>query len=213
MITLGQRLLGLRKNKKLSRDALGSKIGVSKTSIKNWEDDENPPKLEHLQAIADFFGCSVEYLTDGISDGDNFKVARKRPVRYAPVLNFVQAGEFCEYHDDAIADEFEPVSTEYSERAYWVIIDGKSMEPDFYSKDLTLIDPDVQPNPSSFVLALKEGEKKATFKKWRPRGFDENTGEEYWQLVPSNPDYPVIDSRFTPFTVCGVAVEHRKRLR
>ena len=41
METLGQRILKLRKSKKLSRETLGAKIGVSKTSIKNWEDDEN----------------------------------------------------------------------------------------------------------------------------------------------------------------------------
>ena len=213
MDTLGQRILKLRKEKKLARDALGTKIGVSKTSIKNWEDDENPPKLEYLQAMANYFGCSVEYLTHGIGNGDNFKVAKSKAVRLAPVLNYAQAGEFCEYHDDAITDEFEPISTEYSDRAYWVILEGTSMEPDFYSKDLALIEPDIQPNPSDFVVALKAGEKQVTFKKWRPRGFDENTGEEYWQLVPSNPDYPIIDSRFTQFTVCGVAVEYRKKLR
>lgn len=213
METLGQRILKLRKTKKLARDALGAKIGVSKTSIKNWEDDENPPKLEHLQAMADYFGCSVEYLTDGVSDGDNFKVAKRKPVRYAPVLNYTQAGEFCEYHDDAITDWFEPVSAEHSERVYWIVIEGNSMMPDFQPKDMALINPDIQPNPSDFVLALKQGEKKTSFKKWRPRGFDENTGEEYWQLVPSNPDYPVIDSRFTKFTICGVAVEYRKKLR
>ena len=99
MSSLGQRLYKLRKEKKLSRDVLGAKIGVSKTAIKNWEDGENDPKLEHLQSISDYFDCSVEYLTDGKDDGDNFKVMKNKPVRYAPVLNFVQAGEFCEYCD------------------------------------------------------------------------------------------------------------------
>ncbi len=213
MSTLGQRLYRLRKDKKLARDALGSKIGVSKTSVKNWEDDENPPKFEHLQAMAEFFGCSIEYLTDGIGDGDNFKVVKRKPVKYVPVLNYTQAGEFCEYHDDAITDEFEPVSIEYSDRVYWVVIEGSSMQPDFYENDLVLIDPDAQPNPSDFVLALKSGEKKSTFKRYRPKGFDEETKEEFYHLVPSNPDYPIIDSRFVEFSVCGVAVEHRKKLR
>ena len=213
MNTLGQRLLGLRKDKKLSREALGAKIGVSKTAIKNWEDGENAPKLEYLQLLSDYFKCSIEYLTEGMPDGDNFKVAQRKPIRYAPVLNYAQAGEFCQYHDDAIADEFEPVSAEYSERVYWVVLNGNSMEPDFYANELALIDPDIQPNPSDFVLALKDGAKETTFKKYRPRGFDETTGEEYFHLVPSNPDYPIIDSRFTRFIICGVAVEHKKKLR
>lgn len=213
MNTLGQRILKLRKDKKLARDTLGAKIGVSKTSIKNWEDDENPPKLEYLQAIADYFDCSVEYLTHGATDGDNFKKIQDKPVRRAPVLNFVQAGAFCEYHDDAISDESEPVIGDCGPNVYWIKLEGNSMEPDFESGELVLIDPDMQPNPADYVIALRKGEKAVTFKKWRPRGFDEATGEEYSQLIPSNPDFPTIDSRFIPFSICGVAVQRNQVLR
>ncbi|MGM8890676.1 LexA family protein [Psychrobacter sp. 1Y1] len=213
MNTLGQRILKLRKDKKLARDTLGTKIGVSKTSIKNWEDDENPPKFEHLQAIADYFDCSIEYLTHGAGDGDNFKKIQDKPVRRAPVLNFVQAGAFCEYHDDAISDESEPVIGDCGPNVYWIKLEGNSMEPDFESGELVLIDPDMQPNPADYVVALRKGEKAVTFKKWRPRGFDEATGEEYSQLIPSNPDFPIIDSRFIPFSICGVAVQRNQVLR
>ena len=54
-------MLGLRKDKKLSRETLGAKIGVSKTAIKNWEDDENAPKLEYLQLLSDYFKKNGEY--------------------------------------------------------------------------------------------------------------------------------------------------------
>lgn len=149
--------------------------------------------------------------------GDNFSridASKKKSIRYVPVLNFVQAGEFHQYHDDAISDEFEPVIGEgYGDALYWVELDGDSMVPDFSSGERVLIDADLQPNPGDFVIALKAGEKKATFKKWRPRGFDEQTGQEYAQLIPSNDDYPIIDSRFTPFTICGVAIERKQVLR
>lgn len=143
----------------------------------------------------------------------NARVAVDKPIRQVPVLNFVQAGEFCQYHDDAISDDFEPIIGDgYGDRVYWVVLNGDSMVPDFNSDELVLIDPDLQPNPADFVLAIREGAKETTFKKYRPRGFDES-GNEYIQLIPSNPDYPIIDSRFTPFSICGVAVEQRKRLR
>lgn len=213
METLGQRILKLRKSKKLSRETLGAKIGVSKTSIKNWEDDENDPKLEYLQLLAEYFKCSVEYLTEGTGDGDNFKKIQEKPIRRAPVLNFVQAGAFCEYHDEAISDEFEPVIGDAGDNVYWIVLEGDSMMPDFESGELVLIDPDMQPNPADYVIALRKGEKAVTFKKWRPRGFDEGTGEEYSQLIPSNPDFPIIDSRFTPFSICGVAVQRNQVLR
>lgn len=213
METLGQRVLKLRKDKKMSREALGAKIGVSKTSVKNWEDGENIPKLEYLQLLAEYFKCSVEYLTEGTGDGDNFKKIQEKPIRRAPVLNFVQAGAFCEYHDNAISDEFEPVIGDAGDNVYWIVLEGDSMMPDFESGELVLIDPDMQPNPADYVVALRKGEKAVTFKKWRPRGFDEATGEEYSQLIPSNPDFPIIDSRFTPFSICGVAVQRNQILR
>ena len=212
MQTLGQRLFNLRKSKKLSRDALGAKIGVSKTAIKNWEEDSNFPKHEFIDGLSKVFGCSIGYLVDGIPDGDNFKVVPMDKMRRVPVLNYVQAGEFCEYFDDAIADMFEIIIGDYPPHVHWVIIEGLSMTPDFNPGDLILVDPDTQPSPGDYVVAKKAGENAVTFKKWRPRGFDDE-GVEYCELVPLNPDFPIIDSRHTPFTVCGVAVEHKKKLK
>lgn len=106
----------------------------------------------------------------------------------------------------------EPVIGEYGAHVYWVIIEGLSMMPDFNSGDMVLVDPDIQPTPGDYVVALRNGHKEVTFKKWRPRGFDDD-GVEYSELVPLNPDFPVIDSRHAPFAVCGVAIEHKKKLR
>ncbi|WP_227526006.1 hypothetical protein [Psychrobacter sp. FDAARGOS_221] len=36
---------------------------------------------------------------------------------------------------------------------------------------------------------------------------------EYCELVPSNPDFPIIDSRHAHFEICDVAIEHKKKLR
>lgn len=65
MNNFGERLFKLRREKKLARDALGAKIGVSKTAIKNWEDGENVPKLEYMQALADFFKVDFNFLATG----------------------------------------------------------------------------------------------------------------------------------------------------
>nr|WP_241877978.1 S24 family peptidase [Psychrobacter sp. PraFG1]UNK04384.1 S24 family peptidase [Psychrobacter sp. PraFG1] len=132
-------------------------------------------------------------------------------VRRVPVLNYVQAGEFCHYFDDAIADTFEIIIGDYPPHVHWVIIEGLSMTPDFNPGDLiwSIQTPSLHP---VIMSLLKAGENAVTFKKWRPRGFDDN-GVEYCELVPLNPDFPTIDSRHTPFTICGVAVEHKKKLK
>ncbi|MGP5531195.1 S24 family peptidase [Psychrobacter celer] len=192
------------------------------TTFRITNGETKSPSGATVQKYANYFGISeadlrfkdLSDVSKAQWDGDNFKVVNKEPVRYVPLLNFVQAGEFCEYHDDAISNEFRPIFGEgYGENVYWVALEGDSMEPDFKSGELVLIDPDIQPNPADYVIALKAGEKKVTFKMWRPRGFDEKTGEEYSQLIPSNENYPIIDSRFTPFTICGVAVERKQMLR
>lgn len=192
------------------------------TTFRIINGDTKSPSSITVQKYAKYFGIDESDLRfKDLSDvskvqgnGDNFKVVKQQSVRYVPLLNFVQAGEFCEYHDDAISNEFRPIFGEgYGENVYWVELEGDSMEPNFKSGELVLIDPDIQPNPADYVVALKAGEKKVTFKMWRPRGFDEKTGEEYSQLIPSNENYPIIDSRFVPFTICGVAVERKQMLR
>ena len=87
------------------------------------------------------------------------------------------------------------------------------MMPDFKPGDMIMIDPDVNPSAGDFVIAIKDGERSATFKKYRPKGFDDTTGKEYYHLVPTNPDFPVIDSRYVDFDICGVAIEQKTKLR
>lgn len=65
MSTFAERLYKLRRDKKLARDALGLKIGVSKTAVKNWEDGENIPKVEYVKALAEFFDVSFDWLATG----------------------------------------------------------------------------------------------------------------------------------------------------
>ena len=65
MNTVGERIFKLRKDKKLSREFLGEKIGVSKTAIKNWEDGENSPKVEFLESLAKYFNVDFNWLVTG----------------------------------------------------------------------------------------------------------------------------------------------------
>lgn len=117
METLGQRILKLRKNKNLARDALGAKIGVSKTSIKNWEDDENTPKHEYLDKLAQVFNCSIDYIVDGKIDSSVVElpsniVAIGKPSQYAPVkITYLDIKASC--GDGYINDDFPTTTSQY----------------------------------------------------------------------------------------------------
>uniref|UniRef100_A5WF43 Phage repressor protein, Serine peptidase, MEROPS family S24 n=1 Tax=Psychrobacter sp. (strain PRwf-1) TaxID=349106 RepID=A5WF43_PSYWF len=215
--TFRDRLIYAKDEKGLKQVDLVKATGVSKGTVSNWISGKTTPDdTVALGDLAKALGVSVDWLVTG-RESNNHSFSNVRPVdkheiRMAPVLNYVQAGEFCEYFDDAIADRFEPVSTKHPKNSYWVELNGLSMIPDFYPEELVLINPDMQPSPGDYVVAKKAGENAVTFKKWRPRGFDDD-GVEYCELVPLNPDFPIIDSRHTPFTICGVAVEHKKKLK
>ena len=209
MQTLGQRLYQLRRDKKLARETLGTKIGVSKTAIKNWEDDENAPKLEYLRLLADYFDCGINYLTQGVETENLSSIATGYQV---PILD---------KSDVLSADEHLPkdkfghlpiTADEYSKRLYWLALDDDSMQPTFKTNHLVLINPALTPEPSDYVIAVDDAEQ-VLFRRWRDCGFDENTGQNYTQLIALNSDYPTLDSRFTAFKIYGVATEHRVKLK
>lgn len=191
------------------------------TTFRIMNGDTKSPSSKTLQKYVDYFGVSEADLRfedlakkegSGQSLHDNFTRADAK-VRRVPILNYVQAGSFCEYYDDAIVNEYEPTYGDYPDNIYWVVIEGLSMTPTFNPKDMVLIDMEAQPVAGDYVIAKKAGSKAVTFKKYRPKGFDEATGKEYCHLVPSNPDFPIIDSRYVDFEICGVAIEHKTKLK
>lgn len=56
------RLKGLRHTSNLTQVDLGKKLGVSKQSISNWENDNILPSIEMLVKIAIFFSVTTDYL-------------------------------------------------------------------------------------------------------------------------------------------------------
>ena len=56
------RLRSLRADRKLSQRELAVKIGSSQKAIDNWEKSVSDPSGSAVVKLADFFGCSTDYL-------------------------------------------------------------------------------------------------------------------------------------------------------
>jgi len=56
------RLKYLRQSRELNQVQLADKLGVTKQSISNWENDNIMPSVEMLEKVADFFQVSTDYL-------------------------------------------------------------------------------------------------------------------------------------------------------
>lgn len=163
-----------------------------------------------LRVIAAALGCSVADLFSGSEDKGNVEMT---PVgsRRVPLISYVQAGIWTEITDPyTVGDAAEWLLTdlELSTSAFALKIKGESMHPDFRAGDVVIIDPNVEPLPGDFVVA-KNGDHEATFKKYRPRGINEN-GDTIFELVPLNEDYPSMRSDTELIRIIGTMVEHRR---
>lgn len=56
------RIRYLRQSKGLNQVQLAEKLGVTKQSISNWENDNIMPSIEMLVKAADFFHVTTDYL-------------------------------------------------------------------------------------------------------------------------------------------------------
>lgn len=188
-------------------DAIGKKISNTKLQKAISELKAEEPDL--INDIKQEFTHAVEkQLTNNIS---NFQKVSDLNVRIIPVISFSQAGTFKDAimntHDEYIATYTEKLS----EDAFALEIAEDSMLPEFKQKDKIIVDPDISPAPGDYVIA-RNGDDEATFKKYRPRGFDA-TGREYFELVSLNENYPSLDSRFQDIVIIATVIDHIRPLR
>lgn len=61
-MNFGTRLKILRKEKNISQEELAKLIGVSRSSVGNYETNQNMPTAEILDNIANILDCSLDYL-------------------------------------------------------------------------------------------------------------------------------------------------------
>ncbi len=145
---------------------------------------------------------------------DQNVVAVSPGARAYPVISHIQAGhmkEIAEPYGPGDGFDIEYGDNDASHWAFFLEIKGDSMLPEFNEGDRVRIDPEIQPRPGDFVAA-KNGKQEATFKKYRVRGIDEK-GNEIFELVPLNDNYPVMRSDEHHMVVIGTMTEHRRKFR
>lgn len=203
METVGQRIKQLRERLKLSQAELAEKCGWEYQSrVGNYETGARKVSVEDAVVLASALDVPPGELLFGTPDNAEFISSGQRSV---PVVSYVQAGMFTE-PDVLLTPEGieECVSFDgpASNLIFALRIKGDSMEPEFREGDTVIIDPAVYPNPGEFVVA-KNGSLEATFKKYRSKA------DGGFELVPLNPDYPILDSAVNKVTIIGTMIEHR----
>ena len=66
-----ERIKELRENLRLSQQDVAERIGTSQRNIGRWENAENDISSYFLIKLADFFGCTIDYLVGREDDFGN----------------------------------------------------------------------------------------------------------------------------------------------
>ena len=77
-MTIGERLLKLRKEKNISQEELANILDVSRQTISKWETDQSSPDFDKIVPLCEYFGITSDELLTGNS---NIQEAKKENVK------------------------------------------------------------------------------------------------------------------------------------
>ena len=101
MSTFGENLRKLRKERKLSMDALAEKAGTSKQVLSRYENGERVPKISMVQKLADALGVSIGNL---IGETVEVSIPRAEYPRTDPTFAERMTGYILEEGEDILRE-------------------------------------------------------------------------------------------------------------
>lgn len=190
--TFGKILRELRKNEKLTQTELAKKLGLAFSTISMYERGDREPDFETMEAIADYFNVSMDYLhgkkvhKSGLympspSVAEDFETF--------PVIGDIAAGFDSIAVENWTGDKIEiPVSflKGHPKTDYFVLcVKGDSMYPEYHEGDKVLILKQSALEHSGQIGAVLYDDEYATLKR-----VEYIKGEDWLKLVPINPNVP-----------------------
>lgn len=146
---LGKKIRAHRDELGLTQAELADKLGLTYSSVSQWESGRATPRTPILRQLADLFGTTVADLMGE----DASEAAISGASRMVPLLGFAHMGEPCD--EGNLADEVEvPASiADAHPRGFMVHAQGGCMDNRFPHDALLLVDPDMEPVNGQPVLA------------------------------------------------------------
>lgn len=146
---LGKKIRAHRDELGLTQAELADKLGLTYSSVSQWESGRATPRTPILRQLAELFNTTVADLMGE----DTTEAAISGTSRMVPLLGFAHMGEPCDEGD--LADEVEvPASiADAHPRGFMVHAQGGCMDNRFPHDALLLVDPDMEPVNGQPVLA------------------------------------------------------------
>lgn len=146
---LGKKIRAHRDELGLTQAELADKLGLTYSSVSQWESGRATPRTPILRQLAELFDTTVADLMGE----DAAEAAISGTSRMVPLLGFAHMGEPCD--EGNLADEVEvPASiADAHPRGFMVHAQGGCMDNRFPHDALLLVDPDMEPVNGQPVLA------------------------------------------------------------
>ena len=160
-------------------------LGVSKSTVSSWRNGEKMPRMDKIEALANYFGCLKSDLIEQ-------KSLRAPEVTedsvIFPVIGEIAAGYDYPAYEDWSGDTVEIPKSYLHGRSrddFFVLsVKGDSMYPQYMDGDKVLILKQSTMNRSGEIGAIIYDGDMATLKK-----IEYVDGEDWVKLIPINPEY------------------------
>lgn len=193
----------LRSRDDITQLELANAIGVSRSAIGMYESGEREPDFETMEAIADYFNVSMDYLHGKSNNPKNnflFAPTITENTTTFPVIGDIAAGYDFPAYEDWTGDTIEIPDTYlrgHDKSEFFVLrVKGNSMFPMYHDGDKVLILKQSTLNYSGEIGAILYNDDCGTLKK-----VEYKEGEDWLNLIPINPNYE-------PVRIEGEALEH-----
>lgn len=125
--------------------------GAGRATVSGWINGSNAPSAKYLESLAKTLKTTSSWILNGKEDSDrkldnSISLDLVATVTYAPVISWVQAGDFTDMESISNLAECEklPLVPGAGKRSFYLEVKGLSNAPYFEEGEKICIDPDYQ---------------------------------------------------------------------
>lgn len=160
-------------------------LGVSKSTVSSWRNGEKMPRMDKIEALANYFGC----LKSDLIEQKSLRAPEvTEDTVIFPVIGEIAAGYDYPAYEDWSGETVEIPKSYLHDRSrddFFVLsVKGDSMYPQYMDGDKVLILKQSTMNRSGEIGAIIYDGDMATLKK-----IEYVDGEDWVKLIPINPEY------------------------
>ena len=191
---------------KISQADIKRATGAGKATISSWVKGDTSPSGIYATKLAAYLRCNTDWLLSGIGvmvdapEDTDLVSADSRMKGEIPVISWVAAGSWTQVMPTTLDDVIDwiPKPSHLSEKAFGLIVRGRSMLPEFKPNEIVYVEPNITQwdlKDGDLVIVQCNEDSEATFKQLvMGDGFDD------MYLKPLNPDWP--EQKMIPMVEC-----------